>query len=145
MPPRRTVAPRLPLQELKTRYRSTNQPTLRSHDHMAWLLAEGRTVSTSAEHLGSARPWVVWVMHRYSARGPDAHGDQRHHSSGHPGILNAADRADQTAALAGPAPAGDRWSSPVVSRWLEDRLEQKLHVQRAYERAAPIGHPIRRV
>ena len=33
MPPRLTVEPHLTLQELKTRYRTTTEPTLRSHYH----------------------------------------------------------------------------------------------------------------
>jgi hypothetical protein len=148
MPPRLIVAQHLTHQERKPRYRSTNQPTVRSHDPMAWRVAEGHTVTEAAELLGSARQRSARVIHRYSTRDSEAFGEQRHHShhsSAHPGTAIAAARVERTAALAGPAPAGDQWSSPAVSRRLEDRLERKLPVQRAYERAAQVGHPIWRV
>ena len=144
MPPRLTVEPHLTLQELKKRYRNTTEPTLRSHYHMVWLVAEGRTVTETAALLGFARQWVARVIHRYNARGPDALGDQRHQNTGHPGILSEAVRAELAAVLAEPAPDGSRWSGPAVTRWLEERLERKIHVQRAYEWAAQVGHPIRR-
>ena len=50
MPPRLTVEPHLTLKELKKRYRTTTEPTLRSHYHMVWLVADGRTVTR--EHAG---------------------------------------------------------------------------------------------
>ena len=144
MPPRMTVEPHLTLKELKKRYRTTTEPTLRSHYHMVWLVADGRTVTETADLLGFARQWVARVIHRYNKLGPDGLGDQRHKNTGHPGILTDEIRAELAAALAGPPPEGARWSGPAVTRWLEARLSRKIYVQRAYEWAAQVGHPIQR-
>ena len=142
MPARLTVQPHLTLQELKRRYRTTTNPTLRSHYHMVWLVAEGKTVSDTAALLGFARQWVARIIHRYNAQGPAALGDKRHQNTGHPGILSDAVRAELAEVLSAPPVTGGRWTGPAVAAWLEDRLGRKIYVQRAYEWAAQVGYPI---
>lgn len=144
MPSPLKVQPHLSIEELRRRSERIQEAKLRSHYQMILMVAEGKSVSQAASALGFARQWVARIVHRYNEGGPKALGDKRHQNMGRPPMLDAPLRERLRQMLANPPDGGGEWTGPLVARWLEGELEHPIHVQRVYEWAEQIGHPIGR-
>ena len=69
-------------EELENRYRKANDPVLRSHYQILWLISSGNTTTEVMEVTGYARGWIQQIARRYNSGGPDALGDRRHANPG---------------------------------------------------------------
>lgn len=144
MPGPLKVKPYLTVEELRYHYEATTDSTLKTHLHMVLLVAEGHSVTDTAEALGFARQWVARIVHRYNRGGLQALGDKRRQNVGRPSILSDDLREELRELLQGPDPDGKRWTGPRLAKWIEHRIGSSIHVQRAYEWAEQVGHPIGR-
>ncbi|MEL6346393.1 MAG: helix-turn-helix domain-containing protein [Myxococcota bacterium] len=144
MPAPLKVTHHLSAEDLLNRIESTEDETLKKHLQMVYMVTNGHSVSEVARQMGFARQWVARIVHRYNRGGVDALGDRRHGNTGRPSLLTNDVRGELQRLLQGPAPDGRRWTGPTLARWLEGRLGKKIHVQRVYEWAEQVGHPIGR-
>jgi transposase len=144
MPRRLTAADHLPLAELERRYRAARDPVARSHWHIVWLVASGRSCAEAAAATGYCVDWVRAVLKRYNAAGSAGLGDRRHANRGAPPLLAPAQEAELRAALGGPAPDGGLWTGRKVADWMAARVGRPLHEARGWEAMVRLGfRPLR--
>ena len=114
MPKRIKLEPRLNSKELENRYRKSQDPLLRSHYQILWLISEGKTTSQVMEVTGySSRGWIQQLARRYNASGPEALGDPRHQNPGakERALLNAEQQEELQEALKEPPKDAGMWNS----------------------------------
>src|SRR5215469_8612636 len=88
MQKRLAVKPHLSLEEVEQQYRKAKDPVARSHWHIVWLLAQGKTTRQIVEYTGYGPGWIRTIAHRYNQGGPLALGDGRHENPGASTILS---------------------------------------------------------
>jgi transposase len=116
-------------EELENRYRKAHDdPVLRSHYQILWLISEGRTTTQVMEVTGYSRGWIQQLARRYNQGGPEALGDRRH---GNPGakdraLLSEDQREELREALNKPPPDGGMWNSRKVGEWIERKSGKAL-------------------
>jgi hypothetical protein len=116
--------------ELEQRYREASEPHERSWWQILWLLSRGQTAKAVAESTGYAAYWIGQLAKRYTGAGPAAMSNRQHTRVRQPpGVLCRAQIAELRQALAGPAPAGARWSGRVVGAWIAARLGRPVRSQ----------------
>ena len=108
---------------MEARYRKARDPVLRSHYQIAWLISEGKSTTQVMEATGYSRGRIQQLARRYSAYGPEASGDRRHHNPGakERALLSAAQPEGLREALMKPPPGGGMWNSSKVGEWIERR------------------------
>lgn len=96
-----------------------------------------------ARTTGYSPCWIPTLACRYRDGGTDALGDRRY---GNPGGANRAlltltqePRETLRDALGGPAPDGGLWTGPKVARWMSERLDRPVSVQRGWEAFRTLG------
>jgi transposase len=139
MPRRLAVADRLPVAELERRYRAARDPVERTHWHLVWLVAAGRSCAEAAAVTGYCVDWARALIARYNAGGPAALGDRRHANPGGAPLLSAAQQAELRAALAGPAPDGGLWTGRKAAGWIGERVGRPVHEARGWEYLHRLG------
>lgn len=82
MPRRIAIKPHLSIEELRTRYRNSSEPTERSHYQIIWLLAEGKPTEQVAEMTGYSRNWIYELVWGYNRLGVKSLGDKRKQNRG---------------------------------------------------------------
>jgi hypothetical protein len=122
MPRRLEVHPHLSSDELEKRYRAAKDSVERSQWQIIWLLSMGRTSAEVSDVTGYCVDWIRKIVRRYSAHGPQAVGDQRHHNPGQQRLLNAGQEAELAAELDKAAAAGQAWGSVQVAAWMSAQL-----------------------
>jgi transposase len=129
-----TLTAHFSVEELAQRYRRASDGTERSHWQIIWLLAQGHPAYKVAEMTGYSAYWIGQLARRYNAEGAAALRDQRQLARGHrPTLLpNPEGFAALRAALAGPAPHGDRWNSRTVATWLSTWLGRPVSTTTAW-------------
>jgi transposase len=120
------VAGYLTVEQLKDRYQHETDGRTRTHWHILWHIAAGKTAQEVAEMTGLTVKWVREVVKRYNQHGPDAVGDQRHQNPGAPHVLTAEQEAELVAALEGPAPNGEVWTGPLVAQWIAQHARRPV-------------------
>ena len=83
--------------------------------------------------------WVREIARRYREDGPAGIGDRRHGNWGAVPLLDAAQQEQLRAALRGPAPHGDLWTSRGVAAWMSQRLGRPVSEQRGWEWMRRLG------
>lgn len=128
------VVGHLGAEALAARYRAARDPVERSHFHMIWLLASGRSVVDVATLTHFSTRWVEKILARYNAAGPAALGDQRRANAGAKPLLDEAGQRALHERLATPPDEGGLWTGPKVAAWMARRLGlEKVHPQRGWE------------
>jgi hypothetical protein len=61
-----TLKAHLSIEAIETRYRKAKDPVGRSHWHIIWLLAQGKTTKEIAEVSGYCPIWIRTLAHRYN-------------------------------------------------------------------------------
>jgi transposase len=144
MPKRIKLEPRLNSKELENRYRKSQDPVLRSHYQILWLISEGKTTSQVMEVTGYSRGWIQQLARRYNASGPEALGDRRHQNPGakERALLNAEQQEELQEALKEPPPDGGMWNSRKVGEWIERRTGRAVSQkkQRGWEYLKRLGN-----
>ena len=134
MPKRLTANSHLSLDELAARYRSSKEAVERSHWHIIWLLAQGKTTQEIAAVTGYSVPWIRALIHRYNDAGPAALGDLRRANPGGRFLLSAVQQADLQQTLdTSPPPDGGLWSGPKVAAWILAHTGRQVSPQRGWE------------
>lgn len=135
------LAPHLTAAELEARYRGTRDGIERSHWHIIWLLAQGHPAYKVAEMTGYSAYWIGQLARRYNTAGVAALRDQRHETRPHrPPLFSEREGLDALrAALAGPAPQGDRWNSRTVAAWMSARLGHPVSAVTAWTYLRKLG------
>lgn len=123
----------LSIETLQTRYRKAKDPVERSHWHIVWLLAQGKTTKEIALVTGYCPPWIRTLAHRYNEQGPQGLGDRRHDNPGGTLILSPEQQAQLQQALEEPPADGGLWTGPKVAKWIESQTGHKVHAQRGWE------------
>lgn len=140
MPKRLHVTPLLSVDELERRYRAADDPVLRSHYQMIWLLARGWSTTDVIAATGYSRTWIQTIARRYNQAGPAGLGDRRHANPGSPPLLDAAGHAALKVALGEVAPDGGLWTGPKVARWIGQRLGRSVADRRGWEYLRRLGY-----
>jgi len=144
MPKKIKLEPRLNSKELENRYRKSQDPVLRSHYQILWLISEGKTTSQVMEVTGYSRGWIQQLARRYNASGPEALGDRRHQNPGakERALLNAEQQEELQEALKEPPPDGGMWNSRKVGEWIERRTGRAVSQkkQRGWEYLKRLGN-----
>lgn len=123
------LAAHLSTEDVERRYRQAHEPHERSWWQIRWLLARGQTAKAIAESTGYSAYWIGQIAKHYNTAGPDAMINRQHMRVRQtPSLLSPAHLEELRSALAGPAPAGERWSGRVVGEWT--RLQQRYHLCR---------------
>jgi transposase len=144
MPKTIKLEPHLNSKELENRYRKAQDPVLRTHYQILWLISEGKTTTQVMEVTGYSRGWIQQLARRYSRYGPEALGDRRHQNPGarDRALLTAEQQEELREALKKPPPDGGMWNSPKVGEWIERRTGKVLtqKKQRGWEYMRKLGH-----
>ncbi len=106
MPRRIKLNEHLSADQWEQRYRQAEAPVTRSHFHILWLLAQGKTAQAVAEVTGYCPYWIGQSARRYNDGGPDALGDQRQHNPGGQWLLSEEQKAELDQALKQPPEDG---------------------------------------
>ncbi len=140
MPKRIQVTPHLELDALEHRYRSAQEPVIRSHFQIIWLLQQGHTRQQVAEVTGYSPYWIGQIARRYNADGPDALGDRRQHNPGGHWLLSAEQQADLEHALTQPPDDGGLWNSTKVAAWMTEKTGRTVRPQRGWDYLRLLGY-----
>src|ERR687885_1768487 len=144
MPKTIKLEPHLQSEELENRYREANDPVLRSHYQILWLISQGKTTSRAMEATGYSRGWIQQLARRYNADGPDALGDRRHQNPGarDRALLSAEQQHELREALTKPPPDGGMWNSRKVGEWIEAKTGKAVSQkkQRGWEYLKRLGN-----
>ncbi len=65
MPKTMKLEPHLNPKELEKRYRKAQDPVLRTHYQILWLISEGKTTTQVMEATGYSRGWIQQLARRY--------------------------------------------------------------------------------
>ena len=124
------LASHLTTDDLEQRYRQANEPHERTWWQILWLLSRGQTAKVVADSTGYSAYWIGQLAKRYNAEGPEAMINRQHTRLRQtPSLLSSAQIEELRAALAGPAPAGARWSGRVVGEWIAARIGRPVRYQ----------------
>jgi transposase len=128
MPKTIKLEPHLDATELESRYRKAQDPVLRSHYQILWLISSGNTTTHVMEVTGYSRGWIQQLARRYNSYGAQALGDGRHSNPGakHRALLSPDQREELREALKKPPPDGGMWNSRKVGEWIERRSGRTL-------------------
>lgn len=127
------VKAHLSIEELETRYRKAKDAVERSHWHIIWLLAQGKTTKAIAEVTGYCPAWIRTLAHRYNDEGPHGLVDRRHDNPGGTFLLSTQQQAQLQQALDGPPADGGLWTGPKVAHWIEAQTGRQVSPQRGWE------------
>jgi transposase len=138
VPRRLAVAPHLDPDELRARARAAP-----AADRLRWLavrlVAEGRPATEVGPLTGLSPEWVRALVRRYNAGGPGALADGRLGNAGGAPLLDAGQREELRAALAGPAPGGGLWTCRGVAAWIAERVGRPVAEARGWEWMVRLG------
>jgi transposase len=123
----------LSIESIEMRYRKAKDPVERSHWHIIWLLAQGKTTKEIALVTGYGLIWIRTLAHRYNDEGPQGLGDRRHGNPGGTFILSPEQQAQLQQALDEPPADGGLWTGPKVASWIESQTGRQVHPQRGWE------------
>ncbi len=144
MPKTIKLEPHLNPKELENRYRKAQDPVLRTHYQILWLISEGKTTTQVMEATGYSRGWIQQLARRYNRYGPEALGDHRHQNPGarDRALLTTEQQEELREALKKPPPDGGMWNSPKVGEWIEQRTGKVLtqKKQRGWEYMRKLGN-----
>jgi transposase len=139
MPKRLSIPAHLVIDELEIRYRRAQDPVVRSHWQVIWLLAQGLPSAPVAAVTRYTVNWIRLIARRYNQQGPVGLEDRRHRNPGAAGLLFVAPRAALAAALEQPPPDGGGWTGPKAAAWMTAMLGRRVHPQRGWEMLRRLG------
>jgi transposase len=144
VPKRVSIQPHLSTDELERRYRRAKDPVERSHFQIVWLLSQGKSTATVAEHTGYSVLWVQTIARRYNRAGPESLSDRRKLSPGATPLLTKEQQQELWQALQGPAPDGGLWTGQKVADWISKRTDRKVDFRRGWEYLRKLGFTLQR-
>jgi len=128
-----TMKAHLGIEAIETRYRQAKDGVERSHWHIIWLLAQGKSTKEISEITGYCLAWIRTLAHRYNDEGPQGLDDRRHDNPGGTFILSPEQQAQLQQALDEPPAAGGLWTGPKVAGWIFAHTGRQVHPQRGWE------------
>jgi hypothetical protein len=112
MPKRLSIPAHLVIDELEIRYRRAQDPVVRSHWQVIWLLAQGLPSAPVAAVTRYTVNWIRLIARRYNQQGPVGLEDRRHRNPGAAGLLSVAPRSPRLSNSPHPMGAGGRGPKP---------------------------------
>jgi transposase len=141
MPKRLRLKEHLSTEELESRYRKAQDPVLRSHYQIVWLLSLGKLTREVREVTGYSPEWIREISVRYNELGAEGLGDRRHQNPGASPLLSCSEQRALSEVLKEPPPDGGMWNSRKVAEWIEQRTGRRgLRAQRGWEYLRRLGH-----
>jgi transposase len=138
------VAGHLGVEELRARYRGSEDAVLARHYQVVWLLAQGRSCAEVARLTSFARRWVEQLLERYKAFGPGSLGDRRRKNGAAPTVLTPEVLAGLEERLKTPPADGGVWTAKKVAGFMAAELGRRVAGQRGWEALRAIGWSIQR-
>lgn len=138
MRPHTPLAPHLTTRQLRQRFRRCKDATAKTHWQVLWLRSSGKTTSEVADTCGYKPDWVRRLVRRFNALGPESIGDRRRNNRREL-LLDEEQRAELLEALSGRAPDGGLWNGPKVTRWIEERLGERVGKNCGWEYLRRLG------
>lgn len=144
MPKRITIAPHLSEEELYQSYRQSKEARQKSHYHVIWLLAQGRTTKEVSEITGYSLNWIYELVWGYNRLGEESLGDKRRENKGRKPLLDEVQQALLWQALQDPPEDGGIWTGQKVALWMSELLGQRVAPQRGWDYLRGVGYVRRR-
>jgi len=145
MPRKAQLVPHLTSNELKQRYRQSQDRVESRRWHLLWKVSLGWTLKNSALAVGINYDYAKEILKRYNQEGEP--GVKNRKSPGHKthrgrqSLLNAAQLQGLAQAVKSPPSDGGIWSGPKVARWIEKEngIERVWH-QRGWDYLKKLGY-----
>jgi transposase len=142
--PKTTLASHLSTEALNERYRRCADPKEARRWHALWLFSTGKPIGDVAVLVSRHRNWILTVIQRYNAEGPEGVIDRhRIHPGGRAAALTPEQQHDLADALHGPAPDGGLWTGPKVAAWMAERLGRPIYPQLGWVYLRKLGFVLR--
>jgi transposase len=123
MPAALSVTPHLSLDQLRERYHSCDDASLKIRWQVVLLRAEGHSPAFVQDATKMSASTVLSWVQRYNERGPEGLPDGRA-TNGKPPYLDATQQAELKQVLLQEPPDGGLWSGPKVAIWIRTRLQR---------------------
>lgn len=121
------LKPHLTTEELRTRYRSCQNPQEKVRWHALYLIAKGVVAADAARRTGRASSWITNLARRYNQEGAAAVSRKQSAKPSHRAKVNAKLGTELDKALRTSAPDGGLWSGPKVAAWITAKTGQEVH------------------
>jgi transposase len=142
MPPKAHIQPHLSLEDLKTRYRQTQDTTEARRWHLLMLVAGDWTIKQAAQVVGLNYDYAKEIVHRYNDEGPVSVRNRNSDRQPPPAkaLLTIAQQEELRQALQDPPPDGGQWSGPKVARWIAEKTgNDHIWPQRGWDYLKRLG------
>jgi transposase len=142
MPPKAHIQPHLSLEDLKTRYRQTQDTTEARRWHLLMLVAGDWTIKQAAQVVGLNYDYAKEIVHRYNEEGPVSVRNRNSDRQPPPAkaLLTIAQQEELRQALQDPPPDGGQWSGPKVARWIAEKTgNDHIWPQRGWDYLKRLG------
>lgn len=135
MPPKAHLEPHLKLEDLKDRYRQSQDTTEARRWHLLYLVAQEWSIKKAARAIALNYDYAKEIVRRYNQEGPSGVVDRRKKRGFSPrALLTPEQQAELARALDRPPPDGGRWSGPKVARWIAEKTgRQQVWPQRGWD------------
>ena len=131
-------------EELKERYRSTQDPVESRRWHLLWLVSTGHTLTSAAQVVGLNYDYGREIVRSYNADQGEGlrnrRKDKRPQGGGRP-LLNAEQVEELRQKLLSPPGDGGLWSGPKVAKEMAKMLgREKVWPQRGWDYLKLLGY-----
>ena len=135
MPRHLYLKPQLTSDELKQRYRDSQDAIESRRYHLLWLVSKGHTLKQASMITTLSYRYARSVVQSYNRQGPE--GVRNRHKERRPARVAALLSDEQQQALKealkqAPADKG-KWTSRKVAQWMSEKLGRKVAVQRGWD------------
>jgi transposase len=124
------LVPHFTTEQLAARYKASTDAATARRWQLIWLLSRGAPRDEAADVVGISSRWASRLIARYNAAGAAGLADRRHDNPGHAPLLDAAQTAALTRALAAPPGDGGVWTGRKVAEWMATHAGVTTHPQR---------------
>lgn len=139
-------APHLSLPEVEKQYRHEQHATVKSHWHIIWLLAKGKTTEEAAQTVGYCTEWVRQIVRRYNKEGPKGLADARRQNGGNRFLLTEDERETLMHIIETEIPSdGGLWTGPKVTQWIEAKIGRKIRQETGWDYLKRLGFTLKTV
>lgn len=122
-------------EELKQRYRASQDAVESRRYHLLWLISQGHSIKRASEMVTLSYRYARYVVKDYNQEG--SHGIRNQlkelRPKGPPSLLSQAQLQELQEALRQPPQDKGKWTSRKVALWMSEKLARKVAVQRGWD------------
>jgi transposase len=144
MPPKVHLESYLTAEELKARYRQSQDMVEARRWQLLQLVAQDWTIKRASEVVGLNYDYAKEIVRRYNLEGPPSVKNRSRERQPPPprSLLTPEQQEELQKILEGPAPDGGTWSGPKVARWIAERTGRDwIWPQRGWEYLKRLKEP----